>query len=248
MNNSLKNFSVVIHAKADSSRLFRKNFSVLNSVPLYLTQAINFSKIFDRNQIYIDTDSKEILKVATINGFSTIKRRKNLATNNTGGVRLLKEFITESKSEFVIQAFPTGPLVDLQQVLDIIEQLSKNAFDSAFLMANESYYSWKDNSRGYKLKNGEIPNSVELDSLQYELPTLYFINKKAFLESGDRISKNYKNFNIQSKFFSKDIDYLEDLIEVKSLFSIPKLKREFNWSEFVRTPDPPIIFFDIDGT
>jgi len=74
MNNSLKNFSVVIHAKADSSRLFRKNFSVLNSVPLYLTQAINFSKIFDRNQIYIDTDSKEILKVATINGFSTIKR------------------------------------------------------------------------------------------------------------------------------------------------------------------------------
>lgn len=162
MNNPLKNFSVVIHAKADSTRLFRKNFSVLNSVPLYLTQAINFSKIFDRSQIYIDTDSREILKAAAINGFSTVKRRKSLASNNTGGVRLLSEFISTSESEFVIQAFPTGPLVNIKQASDIIEQLYKNAFDSAFLTADESYYIWKDNSRGYKLNDGEIPNSIKL--------------------------------------------------------------------------------------
>lgn len=248
MKKIFRDFCVVIHAKESSSRLFRKNFSVINSTPLYMTQAINFSELIDRKNIFIDTDSDEIMRIALLNGFSVMSRESKFASNETGGVDLLYRFAQKVDFKYIIQAFSTGPLIDIDLIQKAMLDIEKQDFDSANLMYTEQHYLWKDNKRSYFMNNDEIPNSIDLEPLQIEMPTFYIVNRERFLNTRERVGNKNNIITLSNKLFSKDIDYLEDLLEVKALFSIPRIKYLYNWSEKIRISDPPIIFFDIDGT
>ena len=56
-----KNIKGVIHAKGNSERILRKNFCLVNGVPLFLCQALNLALLICKENVYIDSEKKEIM-------------------------------------------------------------------------------------------------------------------------------------------------------------------------------------------
>lgn len=60
-----------IPAKGSSTRTPAKNMQKVLGVPLFLWAANNLNKVLDKQDIYIDSDSEEILAIAKKHGFNT---------------------------------------------------------------------------------------------------------------------------------------------------------------------------------
>ena len=103
----------IIPAKGSSSRTINKNRQKVLNVPLFLWAANNLNRVLDRSDIYIDSDSKEILSLAKYYGFSIIERPSNLATNATNGNELLQWEASNVKADLYIQHLP--PMIFLKK-------------------------------------------------------------------------------------------------------------------------------------
>ncbi len=238
----------VIHAKGESDRVYRKNFRLVDGVPLYLIQAINMTSILDRRDIYIDSDDPEILRTGEINGFSVIKRPKRFASNAVGGVQLLEIFLDSVSCDLVIQAFPPAPFFDEYMYRNMLDKLLKENYESCMLSNTQNIYIWEDGAPKYDfLENGEIPNSVDLKPTIQELPTLYMANVDSFRQERSRTPSPC--FYYQPDALSLiDIDYEQDLKLAKTLCLSPSIVTSFNWKSRCRLFAPPILFLDVDGT
>lgn len=240
--------AAVVHAKGNSERVFRKNFRLVNGVPLYLIQAINLNSILDRRDIYIDSDDAEILAVADFNGFSTIKRENQFATNKVGGVQLMEMFLNKVPCDLVVQAFPPAPFLDTKLLQSMLSMLSEGEYKSCMLTNSQSLYKWEDGSPIYDFsENGEIPNSVDLAVTNQELPTLYMVNVESFGQKRSRTPKPCFSFQPDALALI-DIDHEQDLELAKTLCLSPSVSRSFNWRSRCRLLAPPILFLDVDGT
>ena len=109
----------VVHAKGTSNRVKRKNFCLVQGVPLFLCQAINLANIIGKNNVFIDSESEEILFLSKENGFQTSKRNKKFSSNSTGGVALLENFISTNNinKTTVVQLFPPMPFINIEKFL-----------------------------------------------------------------------------------------------------------------------------------
>jgi len=244
----MSNVKAVVHAKGSSNRVFRKNFRLINGVPLYLIQAINLANILPRNNIYIDSDDIEILHAARMNGFSVIKRSAEYANNGTGGVQLLSMFLDKIQCDIVIQAFPPAPYFGAGMLKSMLDNVASGKYLSSMLIKTENMYLWQGDSPLYGFSEvNEIPNSVDLDPTTSELPTLYIVNSEEFKAKKIRTPAPCYQHEA-GNLACIDIDYEDDAWFAKAVGNSSLVKREFCWRERCRTMAPPILFLDVDGT
>lgn len=243
----------VIHAKGTSERVSRKNHCLLDGVPLFLCQALNLATLIGKTNVFVDSEDDEILRLAEENGFKTLRRNESLASNTTGGVSLLANFlnsIPESQvPKTVVQLFPPMPIVDIEALeigLDAVHKLETH--NSAFFVGKEKFYSWSEEKPLYGEIGEEIPNSVELDPILYEIPTAYIVNVKAFLQLNSRICAPQKKLITKDASYQIDIDEESDFLIASAVSKLPHIKRSFNFFDQARLYYPPIIFWDADGT
>ena len=81
----------IIPIKVKSERVNKKNFRLINDIPLY-EHFLNKLGACNFDEIYIDTNSKEVKEFAENNGFFHIVRLPNLAKSQANGNDLLKLF------------------------------------------------------------------------------------------------------------------------------------------------------------
>jgi len=251
MTSKYNEIAGVIHAKGSSERITRKNLCLLQNTPLFLCQAINLSNLIGKNNVYIDSESTEILHLSKENGFNILQRDPSLSSNATGGVKLLRNFIDSfsKKPTTVIQLFPPMPLLDLEKLkqgIECVHNLRTN--NSACFIAKTKKYLWENNSPKYYNQGQEIPNGVDLPVIEYELPTAYIVNVEEFIKSNSRTASPLCKLDIENELYEIDIDYDHDFSLANSLISTPYFSSKFKFYENVRVFYPPIIFWDIDGT
>ena len=95
-----------IPIKANSERVPEKNLRKLNGKKLYeyICQHVKEADVFD--DIYIDTNSKEVEEYALQNGFKFIRRKSALAKNTANGNDLLiYHYETYPEYEYYFQLF-----------------------------------------------------------------------------------------------------------------------------------------------
>lgn len=253
MKSNDKTIVGVVHAKGSSERVMRKNFCLVDRVPLFLCQAINLAKLIGNNNVYVDSENMEILDLARLNGFNTVNRNSDLASNATGGVALLKNFYNSLpahvRPETMIQLFPPMPLIDIELLADGINEVHhKKSASSSFFIGQTKMYLWDDEKPLYGDEGLEIPNGVDLNTLSYELPTAYIVNTNDFLSSSSRVCRPRHKLTPSSELAEIDIDLDQDFTLVNSLIRTPIFQNKFNFFNQVRVNYPPIIFWDVDGT
>ena len=198
----------IITIKSNSKRIPGKNFKIVKGKPLYRYLLDKLDKTnFD--EIYIDTDSKEIQKYSNKKNFKFIKRLNYLRKDNANGNDLLNYHAKIIKADIYFQLFVTAPLISIKTINNCIRQLKHSRVHDSILTVN-SIYSWfwfKNKPVNYK--PSELPRSQDALPIIRETTGLYGIKKKALFQKKCRIGKKPIFFEIDKKE-SIDLDEEED--------------------------------------
>lgn len=177
-------------AKGSSSRIDSKNAKFLDGKPLFLHTLEKLVKCDFIDEVYVDTESDEIIELASETACKIMKRDPELATNKTDGHQLFMNEVVHVDADIYIQILGTSPFIEVETLRKGVEELSKadSAYDSAVLVKKEKQYTWIDGRPSYSIDH--IPNSVDLPSTVVETMGLYIVKREAALRTKRRIGDN----------------------------------------------------------
>jgi len=235
-----------IPAKGSSTRTPSKNLQEVLGVPLFLWAANNLNRVLPKKDIYIDSDSDDILELAQKHGFNTIKRPDELATNATDGNQLMMWQAKNVDADIFIQHLPPMLFLKEETLRKGIDLIIEKNYDSAFAVMKEQLYLWDDNGPKYDLKN--LPNSFTLPTTTIETMGLYITTKKSLLESELRVGNKTSMIEID-KYEAIDIDYPTDLEFARVVSKGLGFNSEYTKgiSSFYKYKNIKLIIIDIDG-
>lgn len=175
--------------KGSSLRISNKNTALLDGKPLFLH---TLEKLIDCNfidDVYLDTESDEIIQMADHLDCKILKRHPDLASNSTDGNQLFMNEVNQVESDIYIQILCTSPFINISTIekgIDILKQ--KPEHDSVVLVSRAKQYTWSSNKPNYNIDH--IPNSVDLPESIIESMGLYIVRKGAAQSTNRRIGKN----------------------------------------------------------
>lgn len=175
-------------AKGSSERIESKNIKLLDGKPLFLYTLEKLIKCDFIDEVYIDTESDEIIELASEVECKVLKRDSALATNKTDGHQLFMNEVKQVDADVYIQILGTSPFIEIDTIKKGVEKVKEGIYDSAVLVKKEKQYLWEEEKPLYDINH--IPNSVDLKDTIIETMGLYIISREAGLKTQRRFGEN----------------------------------------------------------
>jgi len=164
-------------AKGTSDRIPSKNMKLLNGKPLFLHTLEKLTDCSFIDEVYLDSESDEILNYASYLDYIPLKRDKSLANNKTDGHQMFYNEVSQVEADIYIQILGTSPFISKDTIKRGIDVLMKNdEYDSVVLMKKDKQYLWSDGQPLYDKFN--IPNSGTLPDTIIESMGLYIVRSE----------------------------------------------------------------------
>ncbi len=214
-----------VPAKSESERISNKNTAILDGEFLFKRKLQQLLRVDLIDEVYLDTDSQDLIDKAANLEIKSILRPKELASNKTDGHELFAfECSQVTDADIYIQALCTAPFIDENTIKRAIEQLLANEkADSLIAVSTKKIYSWKNNNPEYGY--GRVPNSVDLPPTIAEAMSLYIVKKpKGAPAPKMRFGKNCILFDI-TPIEDIDINYPADLAMAEEICLGQRSKR-----------------------
>jgi len=200
---------IYIPIKKNSQRVPQKNFRYFKGKPLW-EHTVDKLRGY---QVYIDTDSEEILDSCLSKPWAkAFVRNKSLTGDQVSVIDLLKDFSERFKiKEAICQLHVTSPLLDVNHIEEAKRKIEIKKHDSVFSVDVVQKRFWRNESYGLCPINH---NPVKLEQTQ-DLPELYCENSYLYafnpevLEMHNRIGKNPYMLKVGFPY-NLDIDTEED--------------------------------------
>jgi len=176
-------------AKGTSERIESKNLKTINGKPLFLHTLEKLCACDFIDEIYLDSESDEILDYANYLNYYPLKRDKKLADNKTDGHQMFYNEVKQVEADIYIQILCTSPFISPQTIkrgLDIL--INNKEYDSVVLMKKEKEYLWKDGEPLYD--KFHIPNSGTLPDTIIESMGLYIVRSEVAHNTKMRYGNN----------------------------------------------------------
>ena len=209
------NFQIVIPARKNSKRLPRKNLRLLNGKPL-IQYSIDIAKQVFKNSVWVNSDDQDILDFSRKLQVNTLDRPKELATDKTPTVDVLKHQLEYFNSnnivcDAIILLQPTTPFRSLDLLKDCVKFFINSGRDSlaTFSVMKKKLGSIKKN-KFRPLNYSPGIRSQDLNNLYFENGSIY-ISKSKCIKNNEIITKDTYPYIINELLFSIDIDTIEDL-------------------------------------
>ena len=116
----------IIPIKSTSSRIENKNTRILGDKPLFIHTLDTLLSINTINEVWIDTDSQEIIDLAHSYGYANFHyflRDKKYATNATDGNLLMRNEIEIIDADIYVQVLCTSPFTRKSSLTKIVDLL-----------------------------------------------------------------------------------------------------------------------------
>lgn len=199
----------IIPIKKNSERVKNKNFKIINGKPLYRYLVDKLVKCnFD--EIYLDSDSKEIKEYCRKNNLKFIPRLKRLSANNANGNDLLNYHLKLINADYFFQLFVTAPMLKVETINNCIKILKENKKHDSILTVR-SLFTWfwhKKKPINYNPK--VLPRSQDCVPIVQETTGLYGITKKSLKKQKSRIGIKPFFYEVSQKE-ALDIDEQSDI-------------------------------------
>lgn len=200
-----------IPIKENSERVPGKNFRVLNGKKLYeyILEHVLEANCFD--DVFVDTNSKEISDYAIEHGIKIIERLEHLAQNTANGNDLLVYHRSiKPDYDFYFQLFATAPYLQPKSIVQCANGLiGSDRYDSCFTaLKNNSFYWFCNVPVNYR--PGILPRSQDMDPVIEETTGMYGISADSLDKYRCRIGRN-PYVQLVNKFEAVDINTEEDL-------------------------------------
>lgn len=176
-------------AKGTSERIESKNMKVLNGKPLFLHTLEKLVSCEFIDEVYLDSESDEILNYASYLDYKPLKRDPALASNKTDGHQMFYNEVSQVQGDIYIQILCTSPFISVETIkrgIDVL--LQHDEYDSVVLMRKEKQYLWRDGQPVYD--KFHIPNSSTLPDTILESMGLYIVRAETAHKTKMRFGDN----------------------------------------------------------
>ena len=208
VENTIKTVAI-IPIRTHSTRIKKKSFKLFAGIPLY---QFFLQKLIDSpfDEIYVDTDSKEISDFVTQKGWAVIERLPELTSNSTNGNDLLLHHASLVDADIYFQLFITSPLLAAATIHKAHEIMTTQfEFDSLFTALKIFSWFWFDGKPvNYDPKS--FPRSQDAIPIIRETTGLYAIRSEALKTIKTRIgSKPHMLFvnDAEATDIDREIDF-----------------------------------------
>ena len=175
-------------AKGNSERIQSKNMKLLDGKPLFLHTLEKLVACDFIDEVYLDSESDEILKLADYLEYKPLKRDPSLANNATDGHKMFYNEVSQVDADIYIQVLGTSPFIKPETIkkgIDVLVNCSE--YDSVVLVKKEKQYTWNKTSPNYD--KDHIPNSRDLSDTIIETMGLYIVRSDCAHEKKKRIGE-----------------------------------------------------------
>ncbi len=209
-------------AKGTSSRVENKNIKLLDGKPLFLHTLEKLIECDFIDEVYLDTESDEIIYLASETNCKILKRDPNLASNTTDGNKLFLNEVNHIKADIYIQILGTSPFIEKETIKKGIDTIKSSDFDSVVLVRKEKLYTWNEKGPNYNIEN--IPNSFDLNDTIIETMGLYIVKRETALCTQKRIG-NKPYLLYATALEAIDVNWPEDF-DLANLIAAGKREKE----------------------
>jgi regulator of RNase E activity RraA/CMP-N-acetylneuraminic acid synthetase len=173
-------------AKGSSQRIPNKNTMLLDGEPLFLRSLKKLSACPSVDEVWLDTESPEILDLASDIKCRILRRNPSLASNQTDGHQLFLNEVAATDADICVQLLGTSPFLKIETIEKAIGILKTDSrYDSVVAIRKEKQYRWADGKPTYNINH--IPNSSSLEDVVLESMGLYAVRREAALATKRRI-------------------------------------------------------------
>ena len=212
--------SCIILARGGSKGIKHKNTRMFCGKPLLAWSILQATACEEIDDVWVSSDSLEILRASEMYGAKAILRPLELATDESTSEAAWKHAISHisgysEQADFVVAPQVTSPLRETKDFSNAINQLLLSGNDSLLSVSEiEDYFCWKIGTNGW-------PESVNYDfksrkrrqliGKQYlENGSFYIFRPKLLFETNNRLAGKIEFF-LMDKFKSFQIDSLPDI-------------------------------------
>ena len=214
----------IIPARKGSKEIPNKNFYIINKNPLIfytIKSSLKSKKIKD---VYVSTDSKEIINFSKKKGAKTIKRPLKYSNNTSTANHVVRHFLSNVKinlNDILIYLQPTSPCRNYIHINEAIKLFYKYKKPIISVVKNDQVILKSYLMSGIGLKSPYKKNYYNLNRQQ--LPqtfksngAIYIFSKKQFLKEHAFPTNNAVGY-LMNRSESLDIDNYIDLKKVKTI-------------------------------
>lgn len=218
-----------IPARYGSKRIKHKNLRLLNEKPLiwYAIQAARNSERL--SEVYVNSESDIIGKVALDNGVKFYKRDANLATDAATSDEFNYDFIKTTKPDILVMINPVSPLIKGKDIDDAIEFFLENEYDTVITVREERLQAFCDNKPINFDPHSLLVKTQDISPIQICAWSVCIWRAETFIKSYDKTGYAVFSGNVGfyplSPLKSVKISTEEDFILAEALLKYDK-KRE----------------------
>ena len=232
MSNDKNNVHAILLARKNSKSVKRKNIRLFNGKPLIYWTLNHCLKSKYISNIWVSSDSQEILNYSAKFGAKKILRPKKLASHKASSesgwlhaINIIKKTYDIDKIPLILAPQITSPVRKDNDFDLAIKKMFNEKLDSLFSgTLIEDFFIWKNKTKlkaHYQMN--KRPRRQEITPNILENGSFYIFSKKNFIKKKIRLFGKIGNF-VQSKLKSFQIDTHEDLLIVNTLMG--KLKND----------------------
>ena len=184
---------------------------ILGDKPLFCHAIQNALLSSYVDDVVIDSDSDEILRIGEKEGAIPLKRPLHLAINEATGDDLAYwQASNYPKSDIIVQTPPTSPFLNPASIDHAIFRLSFDNFDSVAGVYKDVFYRWINDKPTYYTPYGNLPNSFNMIPTVYETMGLCAVRTEFVLKHKKRLNIESCSPLYLSKIESVDINTEDD--------------------------------------
>jgi len=199
-SNKLVRTVALLPMKAHSERIPNKNIRQFNGKPLYHWILSTLLRCPSIDLVYIDTDSKFIMKDAKDNfgNVQVAERPKKLRGDFVSMNNILMHDVKKVAADIYLQTHATNPLLRIKTIEKAIDTFrgAANEYDSLFSVTPLRIRLWDENVKPINHKREELRRTQDLNPVFAEDSCIYIFTKKSLLENKNRIGENPIMFEI----------------------------------------------------
>ena len=127
----------MIPARMGSTRIPKKNIRLLNGVPMisYIIRAAKAANCFD--EIYVNSESDILGKIAIEEGVKFYKRPDALSTNSATNDEFTADFMNNIDCDVLIQLLPTSPFISKDDIESFTRKMIDDSLDTLISVTNQ---------------------------------------------------------------------------------------------------------------
>jgi regulator of RNase E activity RraA/CMP-N-acetylneuraminic acid synthetase len=172
-----------VPAKGTSERIKNKNLQILDGEYLFKRKLKQLLKCDEIDEVWLDSESKEIHELASDLPIKHHYRDSSLANNTTDGHAMFANESKVAEADIIVQVLCTAPFIDKTVIDPALAELKKSNKTSLVAVSEQKLYLWENGKPTY---GQTIPNSVDLPIHTIEAMSFYAVKT-----NGKPVQKRY---------------------------------------------------------